>query len=965
MPYLDNTDSQDLTFAGDIISLSGDPDGTQIDLMPYLDNTDAQILTLSDATGNNRSITIDNGNEISFSVDDGDSSDSNEHNTDFAIVGDQLRISDGGGDRDISLTDLTDVAHDAPSYPASAGDNTVNNNVFFGDDSGVSNNGSNNTFVGSASGNANNSGDHNTFVGRQSGYSNNSGSSNTFVGRQSGFGNQNGTANVFIGDRAGHDNTGSGNVFIGNRAGELETGSNLLYIANDNTATPLIWGDFSAAMLSFNGAATFEGAITLNDMATTRNLVPNMDNSYHLGTAGQAYGDIWFDGSLYIEDNEFLHNRNNNIAIGSNSLLNAQLPDGSNIGIGNNSLVLNINGSYNVAIGNNAMQNNDNGQNNVAIGSNTLQINSSGDYNVAIGVSALQNNTGGTNTAIGYAALYHNEATGNTALGSQALYANTAATGNTAIGTRAMADNNDGESNTAIGREAMENNISGSNNVALGDRAGYSSEGSGNVFIGHRAGYSETGSDKLYIDNSNTAEPLIFGDFATNELQLNGKVIVQDLEPEDGNAWLGSASSVFQRIYAGTLYLDNAINFFNGVTYDEFLHNRSQSIALGAGALGNKMNTGSDNIAIGADTMIANTTGGSNTAVGNNAMNANTIGSNNTAIGNNALAANTTANNNVAVGSGALLANTGVNNVAVGVDALVNNIGGQRNVAIGNFSGPVSDALQRTVAIGFQAETGADNTVSVGRQASAFGGYSTVIGYQAGTTADHATAVGSDAQATGLNSTAIGNGAIVNADNEMTLGNAAVTAINAYVPGLTDISDGRFKIAVREDVSGLEFIKGLRPVSYRLNRAGVHKFLTGEEASQAHPDKRSIGFVAQEVEQLIEKHNYVFTGLKRPQNEDDHYGLRYAEFVVPLTKAVQELSALVEAQQQLIEAQQQELETVKNMLSGDSQVSQPDFQTKTAPGFMLYQNVPNPFNEITLIRAIGTGRYKTGENYRL
>ena len=36
--------------------------------------------------------------------------------------------------------------------------------------------------------------------------------------------------------------------------------------------------------------------------------------------------------------------------------------------------------------------------------------------------------------------------------------------------------------------------------------------------------------------------------------------------------------------------------------------------------------------------------------------------------------------------------------------------------------------------------------------------------------------------------------------------------------------------------------------------------------------------------------------MDKPQNEQSLYGLRYAEFVVPLVKAVQELTAVNEAQ---------------------------------------------------------------------
>ena len=50
------------------------------------------------------------------------------------------------------------------------------------------------------------------------------------------------------------------------------------------------------------------------------------------------------------------------------------------------------------------------------------------------------------------------------------------------------------------------------------------------------------------------------------------------------------------------------------------------------------------------------------------------------------------------------------------------------------------------------------------------------------------------------------------------------------------------------------------------------------------------GFIAQEVEAAANKLNYDFDGVDKPQTKDGVYGLRYGEFVVPLVKAVQELS---------------------------------------------------------------------------
>jgi predicted RNase H-like nuclease (RuvC/YqgF family) len=50
------------------------------------------------------------------------------------------------------------------------------------------------------------------------------------------------------------------------------------------------------------------------------------------------------------------------------------------------------------------------------------------------------------------------------------------------------------------------------------------------------------------------------------------------------------------------------------------------------------------------------------------------------------------------------------------------------------------------------------------------------------------------------------------------------------------------------------------------------------------------GFIAQEVEKAASELGFDFSGVDKPKNKDDFYGLRYAEFTVPLVKAVQELN---------------------------------------------------------------------------
>jgi len=82
-----------------------------------------------------------------------------------------------------------------------------------------------------------------------------------------------------------------------------------------------------------------------------------------------------------------------------------------------------------------------------------------------------------------------------------------------------------GFSNTFIGHMAGEFYL-GSYNVFLGLNSGNNVTGSRNVFIGANVGASHIGTinDKLMIDNSSTTTPLIWGDFALDQLKFNGKV---------------------------------------------------------------------------------------------------------------------------------------------------------------------------------------------------------------------------------------------------------------------------------------------------------------------------------------------------------------------------------------------------------------------------------------------------------
>jgi hypothetical protein len=93
------------------------------------------------------------------------------------------------------------------------------------------------------------------------------------------------------------------------------------------------------------------------------------------------------------------------------------------------------------------------------------------------------------------------------------------------LGYNAGYSNTNGSSNTLIGHYAGGANTTGSSNIFLGFMAGFrNSAGIGNVFLGYQAGYNETGSNKLYIHNSFASFPLIYGDFSSSLVAINGKL---------------------------------------------------------------------------------------------------------------------------------------------------------------------------------------------------------------------------------------------------------------------------------------------------------------------------------------------------------------------------------------------------------------------------------------------------------
>ncbi len=357
-------------------------------------------------------------------------------------------------------------------------------------------------------------------------------------------------------------------------------------------------------------------------------------------------------------------------------------------------------------------------------------------------------------------------------------------------------------------------------------------------------------------------------------------------------------------------------------------------------ASGTRNTSGGYNVGIGRATGAFNKTGHSNTWVGNETGFFNSTGSYNTIVGDSA-GRNATASYNTMVGQrSGLNTTTGGYNVLMGFQAGVDNVGGNYNVAVGGYALDDNDASTGNVAVGYSTGTLYTN-----------GNYNTFVGYDA------------DAGSASLtNSTALGNGARITGSNQVRVGNTSVSSIGGYA-NWTNISDGRVKRNVRENVPGLGFINKLRPVTYNLDVAGIDGALNKNNstasnepiASATGTEKQQVlytGFVAQEVEKAAKEMGYDFSGVDAPQNEHGLYGLRYAEFVVPLVKAVQELSRMNDVKDKIIGQQQQMLTDVMARLEAlENKVgAAKDQAVITNSSTTLLQNIPNPVKGITIVQ---------------
>jgi hypothetical protein len=310
-------------------------------------------------------------------------------------------------------------------------------------------------------------------------------------------------------------------------------------------------------------------------------------NNASLGLYVQKSGDT-MTGPLIINSSlgigkipTFVIDVSGDIAVNSLRVGRGSGNKAENVAIGYQALDSNTTGGLNVAIGRLALKNNLTGEINVALGAQTLQ-NATKSYNTGIGgYTLLQLSTGGFNTAIGANALASlTDGSNNIGIGFQAGQGCISDADNVLVGNN-IGTYGVGNYNVFVGNEVGFSGGGVSNkNVVIGYQAGSNISGNGNIFLGYQSGYNEFGSNRLYIANSDTASPLIYGQFDTSLVRINGTLNVTSglVISANGLKVTGDVS-----IY-GVVHADSHVHVGGNLTVDgSLIYTNIQSINVSTG----------------------------------------------------------------------------------------------------------------------------------------------------------------------------------------------------------------------------------------------------------------------------------------------------------------------------------------------------------------------------------------------
>ena len=599
-------------------------------------------------------------------------------------------------------------------------------------------------------------------------------------------------------------------------------------------------GSANSDIAKFTGDGTGAG-LTISTAATTR-----ADDTV-IFKASDAFGEL----SFLSDNTEVLRlTKDNNVVIpNSGGTLFTNTAGTSNLRLGvntGNSIVSGAN--ENVLIGDEAGTTLvSGGINNTAVGFSALKFEDAHGYNTAIGWSTLKNldaGANGYNTAVG-ADSGRNMETGinNTLVGAESGHDISTGGNNTFLGAFAGDKTDDGASNVAVGHSALGANC-GNQNTAVGASSLASCTGTENTAVGTTAGFS------LSSGTANTFMGQDAGLFATTT---------------DGCTFIGHSAA--QGI-TGTKLTGNQNT---AVGFQAAFKIEGTAVAntfVGGLSGGNGAISGGHNTAVGGETLYNLAGGIDNVIMGYQAGGGITTGSQNVAIGREALETEDTGSASTAVGYLALRIqnNDALNhNAAFGYQAGVAVTGGTGNTLIGSFAGHSVSTGINNIVLGF------DSSVANGNNNNCI-----VIGKS-----------------------------IAGASNDFSFGKASNVVTNDFDTDAnwSRSSDERLKKNITNQTLGLDFINDLRTVKYNWKASNeldstdsqlTHLYKKDAADNEMNTDAVMHNFIAQEVKAALDTAGVSsFGGWKK-----DQYGVQQVSremFVIPLVKAVQELSTALDA----------------------------------------------------------------------
>ena len=351
----------------------------------------------------------------------------------------------------------------------------------------------------------------------------------------------------------------------------------------------------------------------------------------------------------------------------------------------------------------------------------------------------------------------------------------------------------------------------------------------------------------------------------------------------------------------GSFSVDNTVAVGNAVLFTARTSGAVQSVVAIGSEAGYAGTLSNGTVIIGRNTAKTGTHGG--VIIGNHAAfsgytaSSIIIGDNASYEGSHSLS--------VAIGPNAgKLANTS-SSVAIGRDAMygpVSNVAGTAqslyNIAIGYEALKYVDGCDENIAIGYRAlqSGGGERNIAIGSSAmiAHYTGYDNIgIGRNS---LNSSTAYGSiwiGTETSGNSWTSLNNVIVIgyqaqpsslSAVNQITLGNSDITVLRCAATTITALSDARYKEEIVDSEYGLSLVNSLRPVQFKWNmrnggKSGIY----------------DIGFTAQDlmsVEDSLDAHETLrLTYRDNPEALEASYG----RLIPVLVKAIQELSAEVDA----------------------------------------------------------------------